>query len=450
MVEDGKERESDRVEVIEIPTPEPEADNYLVSEHLQQMPSLFARGLIYIVVLLLLTSLVYSLLSKIDIVVESRAVARPSSHKIRVIAGHTGFIEKIFISEGRNVQKGDPLFLIRSREAVTYESKVNELQKLIPLKREYYETRIASLQEELKKAEAEYRNSLKVNRIKLEQNAITLKSTESDLSYWQKEVSSLEQEFENTKKLFDKKLTSIGEFNNIKSRLERARTEVAKLMSHKDITLKEKHIIQQDLSKIETDYQSRRKILEKEIENLKIEKRSTLQSLKSELQMNEKMLMINGSDVPLKDNNYVEGQLVRAERSGTISELYFRNRGDYVRESDLLCTILPDDSPLYMDITVANKDIGLIEEGMTIKYKFDAFPYMDYGTIEGKVIWIAPSAVEAGEQGFVYNLRGSLGKTWFEDRNNRYSIKAGMTATAEIVTKKKSIFSILFKKLKGE
>ncbi len=445
-----KEKETNQAEVIEIPVAEPEADNYLVSEQLQQMPPLFARGLVYIVTLLVITALAYSILSKIDIVVDSHAVARPSSHKINVFAGRTGYIEKIFITEGQKVKHDDPLFLLRSRETLTYESKVDELRRIIPLKKQHFETRISSLMEEMKNTENEYSNKLKVNQIKLEQNTITLRSTESDLSYWQKEVDSLEQEFKNTKKLFDKKLTSIGEFNNIKSRLERARTEVSKLLSQKKITMKEKNIIQQELSRIKSDYRSRKKILAKEIENLKIEKRSTLQSLQSELEMNEKMLTIKNLDNPLSGTSNMESAIIRAEHGGTISELYFRNSGDYVRESDLLCTILPDDSPLYMDITVANRDIGLIEEGMVIKYKFDAFPYTDYGTLEGKVLSISPSAVDGGEQGFVYNIKGSLNKTWFEDKNKRYMIKAGMTATAEIVTKKKSIFSILFKKLKGD
>ena len=101
-----------------------------------------------------------------------------------------------------------------------------------------------------------------------------------------------------------------------------------------------------------------------------------------------------------------------------------------------------------MDITVANKDIGFIEPDTEIKYKFDAFPYTDYGTLNGKVLMISPSAVEDKTQGFIYHIQGSLDQTYFEIKGKKYPIKAGMTATAELVTEKKSIFSMLFKKLR--
>jgi len=67
----------------------------------------------------------------------------------------------------------------------------------------------------------------------------------------------------------------------------------------------------------------------------------------------------------------------------------------------------------------------------------------------GKVSTISPSAVEDRTLGLVYHLQGALDKTFFYIREKKYPLKAGMTATAEIVTEKKSIFSILFKKLKG-
>jgi hemolysin D len=124
-----------------------------------------------------------------------------------------------------------------------------------------------------------------------------------------------------------------------------------------------------------------------------------------------KEILINEKKIFEQDSAQVTEEsekIVRAEETGIISELFFKNTGDYIRESDLLCTIIPAGSPLYMDVIVANKDIGFIEEEMGIKYKFDAFPYMDYGVIKGKVSAIAPSAVEDKQLGFIYHIQGSL------------------------------------------
>ena len=179
-----------------------------------------------------------------------------------------------------------------------------------------------------------------------------------------------------------------------------------------------------------------------------MEKKSTLLSMQSELKTNERMLSVRHEGEETSAEGEEASSIIRADQAGTVSELYFRNRGEYMRESDLLCTIVPAGSPLNMEITVANEDIGFIEEELGIKYKFDPFPFTDYGTIRGSVAAISPSAVEDRAQGFVYRIQGTLPQEYFEIKDKQYPIKAGMTATAELVTERKTILSILFKKVR--
>jgi multidrug efflux pump subunit AcrA (membrane-fusion protein) len=405
MKEDNKtDQEMEQGDVIEITPVDSPSENFLVEEQLRKMPSIFARGLIYIIILMILSALIYSLLAKIDIVVESRAVSIPQTHITSINSSLSGYISEIYISEGQFVENNAPLFVIKpaiiadSRETISYLSKAGELRNAIPLEEESYNTKISSAKDEMK-------------------------TVDFDLNYLKKEAENLEAEFANTKKLYEKKLTSISEYNNIKSRLERARTDIDKLASQKTM-------------------------LEKNIRNLELEKSSALHSMKNELEMNEKLLSLKGGSPDHELPGDEAGSVIRAINSGTVLELNFRNKGEYVRESDLLCTIVPADAPLYMNITVANKDAGFIETGLAIKYKFDAFPYTDYGTLSGKVVSISPSAVEDKMMGYVYHVKGSLDTMNYEARGKRYPVKSGMTATAEIVTEKKSIFSMLFEKLK--
>ncbi len=422
--------------------------NYIVTEHLQRMPRIFSRGLIYLIVMILIAVLVYSLVSKIDIVVESDSVTRPASHIIKILSGRNGYIEEIFVTDGEMVREGASLFLVHSKEALTYRGKVSELKSTIPLKKEYYDTKISSVEEELRQLESNLRNTLLVKKLKLEQNSISLDTVSSDLTYWQKEARIQSDELEDMKKLYDEGLVVMKDYHEIESKRERARTEVEKLNSKRGIGQKEKLIIEEEIEAANTDYQNRKSILEKAKKELGLEKKTTIQTMENELRMNEEMMSIMDDTSLESDQEKEQGTLIRAEKAGTIAELNFRNRGDYVTEQNILCTIVPKGSPLYMDITVHNKDIGFIEEGMMIKYKFDAFPYKDYGMLNGTVSVIAPSAVEGREDKFVYHVKGALDKDYFEINDKRYTVKVGMTATAELVTEKKTIFSSLFQKLK--
>ena len=449
-VKEKEDNEDEQSEAIQVTTVESPSENFVVTEHLQRMPKIYSRGLIYLIVIILNVALIYSLLSKIDVVSECSTVARPSSHKIKILSDREGYLEQIFISEGYKIEKNAPLFLIRSKEALTYRSKVSELLSSIPLKRDYYKIKISAARDALRQLEAGNNNTLLVKNLKLEQNSISLASIENDFEHWKKEVSSLSTEYDNTKILYEEGISTIKEYHEIELRLDKARTEVQGLISKKNINLKEKLIIEEEIHDTKTNYKSRKKIREKEIKELELEQETTLHSMQNELMMYEQKMQLMGGDSTNPDDVRENGNTVLAGNAGTISELYFRNTGDYIRVSDLLCTIVPAGRTLYMDITVANRDIGFIEDGMKIKYKFDAFPYSDYGLLYGNVSSISPSAIEDKTNEFIYHAKGTLDKGFFEIRGKEYKIKAGMTATAEVVTEKKTIFSFLFRRVKGK
>lgn len=368
------------------------SENYVVTEQLQQMPNVFARGLLYIVGLLLVVALVYSLVGTLDVVIECRALVRPVSDELKIL----------------------------SDEELSYASRIDELEFTIPLQAEQYDNKIVSVREELQNLSCETTNRLALKRLELDQNRMALKSAESDLSYWRKEEDSYSQEFANTEKLFNKRLTSIGEYNAIRSQLERARTEVLKLGLQTNVLAKKRGMIESDIMEAKAVATNRRDILENEMANRRLEKTTTLQSMQSELALSRKMLSMKDGAFRKPDRSSLHGTL-RAPH------------------------------PLYMQITVANKDIGLVEPGMPIKYKFDAFPYADYGTMGGEVSAVSLSAVEDPVMGYVYHVRGALDEVSFQvnkKERKECPVKAGMTATAELVTERKKIFSIVIGKLK--
>ncbi len=426
------------------------SENYLVIEHLQDMPSLFARGLVYIIVLLLAAGILYSCMATIDVVVESQAIARPQCHKVRVLSDRNGYIQEVYVAEGQAVERGAPLYSIRAKSTVALTAKVEELRTAIPLRTKYYDLKIEGAIDDIRRRTTRHAATLKVLSIERQKDEMSLAAAGSELAFWNAEVEHLAKELQRWTELHQQGFASETRYETAKLQLERARTEARKCLSRRDIAQKEKAVTEARIANEKASYAQDKAALEREVRNLELEKLTALQAMRSELDMNERMLSFGGCTAPCAAKGAdagEDGNILRAGRAGVISELCFRNRGDYVRESDLLCTIVPADSPLYMDITVANKDVGLIESGMDIEYKVEAFPYADHGTLPGKVLAISPSAVRDGRQGFVYHLRGSLERPYFEIKGKRYPIKAGMTATAELITERRSIAALLVRKL---
>ena len=419
--------------------------NYVVVEHLARMPNLIARGLFYVTMLLVAAAVLYACLAKVDVVVTCRARARPASHKTKVLSDRSGYIARIHVTEGGAVEKDDPLFTIRSKETVTYQAKIEELRRTIPLTKQSYETKAEAAKGKLARCDSQHKNAMEIVRLKAEQNGLSIASVQSEIEYWDKEVQRQTKHVARVEQMREKNVATLQEVDEARGALARARSEASQRAAKKSIALKEKGILQRDLAEEMSNHKEKRGTLEKDLLSIELEQKTTLQSMQSELKKNEKMLAIKGGRASTRPGDE-DGNIIRADEAGTVSELCFRKPGEYVRESDVLCTIVPAGSPLYMDIVVANRDVGFIREGMTIRYKVDAFPYSDYGTLDGTVAAIPPSAVEDSEMGFVYSVRGTLNEKHFEIKGTQYPVKAGMTATAELITEEQTIISHLLRK----
>ncbi len=443
-------KQPDQSEILEVIPVDSPSENFFVIQHLQRVPTIISRGLVYLIVLVLLTAFIYSVASKIDIVVTGNAVARPASHKIKILSDRNGFLERIFIQEGQTINKNAPLFLIRSKEGLTYRSKIDELTVLIPIKQEHFDTKISAALARLEQLQMNFSNSIRIRKLKLAQIGQELKSIDSDIEYWKKECEFCASDIERFSRLLQSGSVAERELAYAKIKYQKAQSELTKLMSKKGITEEEKNIIEKEIEKERTNYNNEKTILEKEIKNIELEMQTTLNALQKELEVSKKMVSLPAGNVLQSANGSEEEKVIIAESAGIISELYFKNTGQYIRESDLLCTIIPTNTKLYFDITVANKNVGFIEEHMQIKYKIDAFPYKDYGVLSGKVTAISPSAVYDEKLGFVYHVHGSFERPYLEINGKTYPIKPGMTATAELVTEKKSIFALLVKKFRRD
>jgi hemolysin D len=72
--------------------------------------------------------------------------------------------------------------------------------------------------------------------------------------------------------------------------------------------------------------------------------------------------------------------------------------------------------------------------------KFNAFPFQRYGTVSGKVSYIASDAVVDEQMGSIYRVEMVLNQSGISGQR----LKAGQTATAEIVTRQRRIMDVLF------
>ena len=108
----------------------------------------------------------------------------------------------------------------------------------------------------------------------------------------------------------------------------------------------------------------------------------------------------------------------------------------------------PNNAPLVLEVSLPNREAGFVKTGMPVQVKFDAFPYQNYGVIPGKVVSISPDAKTDERLGVFYRVQVSIDRDSVKANNQTWKLKAGQTASAEIVIRQRSIADILLDPLK--
>lgn len=134
-----------------------------------------------------------------------------------------------------------------------------------------------------------------------------------------------------------------------------------------------------------------------------------------------------------------EKQRIISPVDGHVSTLLFHTIGGVVTPAQKLITIVPLSAPLVAKVSVLNKDIGFVREGMAASLKVDTFDFQKYGTLPGLVRNVARHSTDDEKLGPVYEVCVTPRETDLMVDGARTRISSGMSLTAEIKVGKRRI-----------
>lgn len=134
---------------------------------------------------------------------------------------------------------------------------------------------------------------------------------------------------------------------------------------------------------------------------------------------------------------------ITAPVGGVVQQLAVHTSGAVVTAGQPLLVIVPDSDTLEVEARVANKDIGFVRSGQSVRVKLDAFLFTRYGTLPGRVLSLSKDAVEGPGSEPVYMARIQLDQDTIDVDGVITPLSPGMSATAEILTDKRRIIAYL-------
>jgi adhesin transport system membrane fusion protein len=141
---------------------------------------------------------------------------------------------------------------------------------------------------------------------------------------------------------------------------------------------------------------------------------------------------------------------IKAPVRGIVKNVHLTTIGGVLKPGDEVLSIVPTDEELVVEARVAPADIANIKVGEKASVKFDAYDSSIYGSGNGQVIYVSPDTivdVQPSVTTSFYRVRIKVDSSSMKPHyaNEKVVIQPGMTAVAEILTGRNTVFHYLVK-----
>lgn len=412
-------------------------------ETLNTTPRVWIRGLFYLLTLFVAIVLPWAMMSKVDEVGSARGQLEPQGKTFKIDAPVAGKVAEINVKEGEPLKAGQVLLELDSELAqdelqqaqAKLEGQLNRLSQLELMRQQLRGVTIRAQQQQGKATAGSLLAQVEETRQKLNhsktQGKILRERLASDLN-----------EVERYRSLVDEGIIAevqvVGKqrvVNGTREELTRANSEAKEAESQLQAQQKqyESTVRENELAVLETQRQV--KELDSQIAN-------------SQGEINQTKKQISALQFQLQQRE------VRSPINGVLFQFPIERPGAVVQPGQMVAQIAPEKAPLVLRANMNSQETGFLKVGMPVKIKFDAYPFQDYGLVEGRLTWISPSskATETA-QGTVqtFELEVQLNQPYIQSGDKQIALTPGQTATAEVIVRQRRVIDFLldpFKKLK--
>jgi len=373
---------------------------------------------------------------------QGKVITKSSLVNIQALDG--GIIEKMFVSTGDIVKKGDKLVqLDPTRNFSTNRDTIVQLNTKQAQKIRLIEEKSYSLD----------KNISLIFPPKLE------KYSELQIDIFNKRVMELNSQLNIIKEKKIQKLSSIKDLTIKIAQLEKSIVIIQKEINIKKELYKSHVISMEQVYSLQREHIDMVSSLQSYKENI-IEANSYIKEMSNKIneiliafrlkalgELQALGLSIEQLDAKnVADVDKLNRTILYAISNGIIKDLYFSHKNEVIKPAEIVMDILPIDDKLLIEAKVNPKDIAFIAKDQKATVNLTAYDFSIYGGLDGKVIEIGADTIfdKVNNQHY-YIVKIITAKNHLTKDGKNLPIMPGMVADVNIVTGKKSIFDFIFK-----
>ena len=355
-----------------------------------------------------------------------------------------GIIEKIFVTEGARVAKGESLIQLNLTPFMANKEELEIQQQALQLKRArlmaesagktelIFDKAYDGYREKLKKAEQQTFTS---RQYKLKNEAAQLKDQKSqrelDRKQLQAERSSivtnlsvLREKFRISKDLVKDKLTSRLEHLQLSSELKELQGRLK--------------VIDVSIPRAKSSIEEAENKLKGVQLNFQNEAQQELNDVEQAIARTKEAL--NRAD------DQVDRTTITSPIAGIVKSLKNHTLGGVIQPGQTVMEIVPQSANLVIEVRLNPNDIGFVKDGQAALVKVNTYDFARFGGLEGVVKSISADSLQDEQTGEPYfRVRIQTVESYLGSAEKPLPITAGMQVMADIKTGEKSVIEYLLK-----
>ncbi|MBM0742629.1 HlyD family type I secretion periplasmic adaptor subunit [Phormidium sp. CLA17] len=440
-----------------------ESLTYELGKAVQELPPLYTRLLAGTISVMVFGTIAWAYFSRVDEVAVAQGELIPFAQvrPVRSLGG--GTIQQVYAREGKSVKKGDVLLDVEPEKTKVIDADIARLEKSSKLiqddlnrleaersgngsagtaiQDEFLNARLKAFDEQKAGAEAEANQQVaaigeaRTRLSRLEENLI---NAQENLKNARKNLENANEQERGLRTLLTDRAVPRLEYIRAKDNVTNAEDKVVSAQDKVVSTQKELAGQLDRIRQSEQGYQAAKSKADglasqrqSEILTTLTKRKEEIASMKGQLDQSRKQRELSKITAPVDGTVYS----VKATRGP-------------VQQGEELLSILPKGEEVVLEVKVLNRDIGFIQAGQRVKVKMATFPFQEFGIVEGTVMKVSPNAIvekdqNGQSQGPVFPTRIQLNKQAIDVNGKKVELTPGMSASGEIVTRKKSVLTFL-------
>lgn len=341
---------------------------------------------------------------------------------VTIFAPQSGWVAAVHVRAGQAIAEGQPLVALRAIRSSLPGSDTDAGEVI----KEQIQARLSMLRQS---------EQIKIEQARAQEQLLHIRSRKLAV-----QIAASER----TQKLMAERLQILA----------RALTQAEELHTKGFLSAAQVDVRRDELLDIRSDSETNDRDLElNRIERLNVEAELQMARTRLRAELTELGMSRSLVDQQLVENRSQAQAILRATSAGTLSALNIK-AGQTVTPGMAIAAIVPaarkGQTQFEVHLYAQSDSVGLLQAGQKVTMRLPAFPYVKYGTLQGRVADITRSPVNGeagtsldGRSGTYFRVIVALDKERLRSKNGWFELRPGFAVEADIALERKRIWEYI-------